>query len=67
MRLITVPTILGLVISSVLVACANDGRDMVPPRDGQSESIISAVDTAAFSGDTETPHRSEERRVGKEC
>lgn len=41
--------------ASVFVGCADDGRDMAPPRDGQSESIISVVDTAGFSGDTEAP------------
>ena len=60
MRRSTVSTLLGLVASLTLVACASDGRDMAPPRDGQSESIISAVDTAALSGDTEAPHDDDE-------
>jgi Raf kinase inhibitor-like YbhB/YbcL family protein len=37
-----------------LLGCADDGRDMAPPRDDQSESIIAPTETSAVL-DTATP------------
>ena len=49
------PSITVVVVGALtLLGCADDGRDMAPPRDDQSESIIAPTETSAVL-DTATP------------
>lgn len=47
-----------LVGALTLLGCADDGRDMTPPRDGQTESIIAPTETTAVL-DTSAPVEAE--------
>jgi len=58
MRRFALSTTVGFIGVLTLLGCADDGRDMAPPRDGQSESIIAPTETSAVF-DTAAPVESE--------
>lgn len=52
MRALPGLTFSGLALALSLTACSNDGRDMRPPLESQTESVIAPTDTAAFTVDS---------------